>query len=282
MKKIRRWLVEHQAYQLKRYVTLAVVDALDRIRGRADPELPPKRKRDFVGGGDFREVGEEFAGYAAELGELKPSDRVLEIGSGIGRIALPLTRLLDGQGSYDGVEIVPRGVDWCQRHITPKHPRFRFHHADIANRTYNRRGKLDARQYAFPFPADSFDLALLTSVFTHLLPATVEHYVSELARMMAPGGRILATFYLLDDQSRRLLDEGRSAMTFPFQVDGVWVADKYVPENAVAYPEPAVRDLLGRHGFSISTIRHGSWVQRADTTSHQDIVVAKTGAAPRP
>lgn len=265
---------EWQLYQRKRYVTLMLEDVLDRIRGQADPELPSKHVRDFVGGGDFRAAGEEFAGYTRDLAGLAPSDRVLEIGSGVGRIALPLTRAIGVEGSYDGIEIVPRGVRWCQKHITPEYPNFRFHHADIANGTYNRRGKIAPDHYRFPFAADSFDLVLLTSVFTHLLQPTTEHYLAEIGRVLASGGKMLATFYLLNDESLRLMNAGQSAITFGHVLDNVRVQDAYVPENAVAFPETLVHELLSRAGLAIDTVHYGSWCAREHPLSHQDIVIA--------
>jgi SAM-dependent methyltransferase len=268
-----RKISEWQLYQRKRYVTLMAEDAFDRLRGRADPELPSKHLRDFVGGGDFRAVGEEFARYARDLAGLRPEDHVLEIGSGIGRIALPLTRIIGPQGSYDGLEIVPRGVRWCQKHITPGHPNFQFHHADIANSTYNRRGRIKAEQYTFPFPPDSFDVVLLTSVFTHLLPPATAHYLSEIERVLAPGGRMLATFYLLNDESLALMESGRTVVGFPHAVDGARVADLAAPENVVALPETLVRDLLEHAALPPGEVHYGSWCPREAPLSHQDMVV---------
>ncbi len=275
VQRARHFANEHQLYRHARYAGLAVVDANERIRGRHDPGIPPRRTRDFVGGGDFREIGQEFAGHLRELAGLKPSDRVLEVGSGIGRIALPLTTELGSEGSYHGLEIVKRGVRWCERHITTSHPNFRFVHADIHNGTYNRRGRIDADSYRFPFESSSFDLALLTSVFTHLLRPTVEHYLTELGRVLRPGGRLLGTFYLLNEESERLLSEGRSVITFPHEVDGGRVMDEAVPENAVAFREDIVRDLLDRHGFDLRPPIHlGAWCERPSPVSHQDILVA--------
>ena len=45
-----------------------------------------------------------------------------------------LTQFLDAPGSYEGLDIVDVGIDWCQRTITPRFPRFRFHLADVFNR----------------------------------------------------------------------------------------------------------------------------------------------------
>ncbi len=55
--------------------------------------MPPAEKH-FIGDGDFRAIGAEFLRHFVKLGELKPTDKVLEIGCGIGRMALPLTHYL--------------------------------------------------------------------------------------------------------------------------------------------------------------------------------------------
>ena len=262
------------------YVGLAVVDVVDRVRGRHDPELPPKRLRQFVGAGDFRATGEEFTAYMRRLVSLEPSDRVLDVGSGIGRIALPLTRVLDSSGGYDGIEIVKSGVDWCRKNITAKHPNFRFHHSDIYNGTYNPRGQVQADDYRFPFDDDSFDVVILTSVFTHLLASTIDHYVAEIARTLRPGGRVLATFFVLDDESLRLLDGGHSAIPMHESMEGgVRVMSRETPEAAIAFPEPWVRDVFAGHGLTVQEIHRGTWCGRPEGLSVQDVVIAVPQAA---
>jgi len=261
--------------QRAQYMGLAVVDAVDRVRGRTDPELPPKRLRHFVGAGDFRATGEEFVAHARRLVSLEPADRVLDIGSGIGRIALPLTRVLDSSGGYDGIEIVKSGVDWCRDNITAKHPNFRFHHSDIYNGTYNPDGRLKPEDYRFPFDDDTFDVVILTSVFTHLLPETIEHYVAEISRTLRPGGRVLATFFVLDDESLRLLDAGRSEIPMPESLDGgVRVMGRETPEAAISFPEDWVRGVFARHGMNVREVHRGTWCGRPEGLSTQDVVIA--------
>jgi SAM-dependent methyltransferase len=258
-----------------RYVAWSAVDLVDRVRGRTDPELPPKRLRDWIGGGDFRAIGEEMVGYLQRLADLQPTDRVLDVGSGIGRIAIPLTHVLDGGGGYDGIEIVKQGVRWCDRHITPAHPSFRFHHADVRNATYNPRGKVRAEEYRFPFADDSFDVAVLTSVFTHLLHATVEHYIAELGRVLRPGGRVMGTWLLLNEEAERALAAGQSTLTLAHRLQNARVENPYSPEDAIAYPEPFVRDAFARNGLRVrEPIHYGSWPGRTGL-SFQDIVIAE-------
>ena len=74
----------------------------------------------FIGGGDFKKVGEEFLNYFQNLGDIKSSDKILDIGCGSGRMAVPLTKFIDSSGVYEGFDIFPSGISWCQKNISTK------------------------------------------------------------------------------------------------------------------------------------------------------------------
>src|SRR5688500_5001218 len=93
---------------------------IGRLSGWRDPLLPPNWLHS-VGGWDFKEVGEEFFQYFVNLGGLEPDQRVLDVGSGTGRMALPLTRYLE-DGSYDGIDIVAASVEWCRKTYSRRYP----------------------------------------------------------------------------------------------------------------------------------------------------------------
>ena len=245
---------------------------------RADDLLPPTR---FMFDGsqneaDFRRDGAEFLGYFVELGGLRPSHRVFEIGSAIGRKAIPLTRHLDASGSYDGFDIVGLGVDWCRRNITPRFPNFRFQQADVYNSLYNETGRFRAAEYRFPFSDAAFDFAFATSVFTHMLPDELANYVGELARVLAPGGRCLASMLLLNDEAERCIDAGKGALTLRHPIGVCRTENAAIPEAAVGYPEPFVRELFAAKGLAlVEPIHFGSWCGRERGMSFQDIVIAE-------
>ena len=247
--------------------------------GRRDPLTPPKG-RVFFGGGDFNRVGEEYFRYFVDLGGLSPDERVLDVGCGIGRMAVPLTRYLDDRGSYEGIDVFPKGIAWCQENITPRHPNFRFRVADIKNKEYNPGGRFAASEYEFPYADASFDFVLLTSVFTHLLPDEVENYLSEIRRVLTPGGRCLASFFLLNEESLGAIRSGTSTIDFRHDFGGYRTKDRETPEAAIAYPEDYVRSLYEERDLGIiDPIRYGAWPGRRDFLSYQDVVVAMRGGA---
>jgi len=244
-------------------------DLVDRLRGRHTPELPPRRLQAAVGDGGYLAVGEEFRRYFVELGGLEPHHDVLDVGSGSGRMASPLTGWLPG--SYEGFDVVPDAVEWCRRRISARHPNFNFQVADVRSERYNPHGGREAADYRFPYDDDSFDFALLTSVFTHLQRPAVENYLGELARVLRPGGRCFATYFLMNDEAVRLMG---GYGQFGVENDGQLVVDELVPERAVAYREDVVRELHERRGLPSDAIHPGSWCGRSNYTSFQDITIS--------
>jgi SAM-dependent methyltransferase len=190
---------------------------------------------------------------------LRPEHRVLDIGSGIGNLAIALSGYLTG--GYDGLEIHPEAVAWCQRTITPRQPGFRFHRADVASRAYNPDGTVPASAYRFPFHDNRFDFIHLGSVFTHMLPDAVERYLHEISRVLAPGGVCVESFFLLNEETRPGVEAGRSFMSFPIELSSGLgrLHDASVPEAAVALDEAFVRRVHGQVNLSIRDVRRGRW-----------------------
>ena len=249
---------------------LRAADARDVITGRRDRLTPPRRMSGYVGGGDFRATGDEFLGHFRELGGLRPEDRVLEMGCGIGRMARVLAPVLRPPGSYDGFDIVASGIAWCQERYQDTAAPFAFVHADLRNTAYNPHGALAADAYRFPYDDGAFDLVIATSLFTHLLPAAAEHYLSEAARVLAPGGRLFCTWLLFS--TARPAPAGFAPLD---AADArVLVGDPTVPEAAVAYDEGWLTERLSALGLSRHALAHGTW-SGLEGRSLQDIVVAQ-------
>jgi SAM-dependent methyltransferase len=249
------------------------LDGLDFLLGHRR-ELVPPRYLNFGGDGDFERTGDEFLAYFVQLGELQPEHRVLEIGCGIGRMARPLTQYLVN-GSYEGIDIVPRGIRWCQKHFTDRYPNFRFQLSDVENREYNPSGRFRPTEYQFPFKDNEFDFVYLTSVFTHMLKNDMAHYLGEISRTLRPNSKCLITFFLLNEQSRKLISTGQSSLDFRFPLDGCWTNDESLPENAVAYEEDYIRKMFAESSLGLEHVQYGAWCGRNEYLSYQDVLVAR-------
>lgn len=119
-------------------------------------------------------------------------------------MAIPLTRFLTG--TYDGFDIVEASINYCQKVITPRYPRFQFRHAELFNTHYTPDYAAQPHEFRFPYPDGSFSFVFLTFVFTHMMHKEVENYLAEIERVLVAGGRYFATFFLLDAQSDALIE----------------------------------------------------------------------------
>ncbi|MCX8149097.1 class I SAM-dependent methyltransferase [Thermaurantimonas aggregans] len=246
------------------------LDIFDRISGKRHPLQPP-RGMIFTGRGDFIETGRHFVHLLKTHAELTSTSKVLDIGSGIGRLAVALTDVLSADGSYEGFDIVEIGIKWCQKNISSKYPNFTFTHLPARNHLYNLNTHTPSTSIRFPYQNDRFDIAVATSVFTHMLHDEVAHYLKEISRTLAPGGRAMLTFFCIDDHNRPYMNSAE--IRFPHRHHKCYIMSEDVPEANVAYDLEEIQKLL--HSAQLSLIHRipGRWSgapQFATSSEFQD------------
>jgi SAM-dependent methyltransferase len=241
-------------------------------RNRFLPVPPPELLS--CGDGDYRAIGAEFLRHFVERGGLQPGDRVLDIGCGVGRMAVPLTQYLETGGSYDGVDVDAAALAWCSRTITPAYPTFRFQPLDVAHPLYHPAGTQPAESMVLPFPDGSIDMVLLVSVLTHLELPAIARYGAEISRVLAPGGRCFATAFLLNAPARAGIAAGLARPPFPDQPEAVLIAHPEVPLAAIAFDEDLLLGtLLGAGLQRRRPAAYGNWSGREGGVSFQDICI---------
>lgn len=190
--------------------------------------------------------------------DLKRDARIVDIGCGWGRLAAALAEHLDPDADYHGFDPKREHVRWAQVNLMPRHPAFNFHITNLANRIYNPAGTLRTTTFVVPFSTASRDLVVASALFAYLSPEELDCYAREAARILKPGGRLLATFYLLDDESRPLLTRLAPPLAFRFP-EGPIVSSSPNGAGLVAYDEAHVRAVLERHGFVLEATVRGAW-----------------------
>lgn len=259
----------------------------DRIDGMLQTVLSnrflpqPDSNSVFVGDGNYRAVGAEFLGHFIRMGGLQPESSVLDIGSGIGRMAVPLTQYLDADHArYVGVDPVEGGVAWCRKSVTPIYPNFTFEHVDIAHELYNPMGKINGKALKLPYPDRTFDFAIMTSIVTHLPPDEVLVYFSEISRMLKPGGRLFVTAFVVDRVAAKN-ENGRRDPRLGFNRSGdgpCWFVPGLPPLAAVGFDDGFLDRALERAGFSTILKSLGHW-RGHDAGHYQDVFVAERRGA---
>ena len=261
-----------------------------RMRRRGQAQVPtedlepPEVLSEAVSGGDFRTVGREFADHLIRLGGLRPDDRVLDVGCGTGRIAVPLLDYLKA-GTYEGFDVHPEGIRWCEANITTRNPAFRFRSVPVQSGWFNPWGEEPASDFSFPYGDGEFDFAFAVSLFTHLLPPATERYLSELSRVLRPGGRWLATFFLIGEDGQPPISPEwlpppgwPEPVRFQQPIDHGRILDPDNPERAVAHEEDWLREAIERAGLSLRATHRGYWPGRHGL-SYQDVLLGDRSPA---
>lgn len=243
--------------------------------------LPDQELIDWVGGGSaesFDQIGLKNAVQLLAYAGLAPHHRVLEPGCGCGRNARWLAAYLDpDSGAYEGFDVHRGAIAWASSQITPRRPHVRFRHADVENGHYNPGGAIPSREFRFPYESEGFDVVFLPSVFTHMQREDFERYVSEIGRVLAPGGVLLAWHFLLDRQSRAEMKAERAEIQFKSWNAVSRVLSQRDPCMAVAFDVDYAMRTYQAAGLRVARILRGDWTHIAtpDLKDFQDRILAR-------
>jgi SAM-dependent methyltransferase len=209
---------------------------------------------------------------------LEPSSRIMEIGCGIGRLVYDLAPYLD-TGAYAGFDIAPDAIDWLNENYKPLLPNFRFDLVEVHNARYRPGASDSAERTRFPYDDDSFDFSCSFSVFTHMQLPEIAHYLTELRRVLEPGGKGVMTFFAIGDRDLAkseapALDDKRS---FEPMGDGVFTISTAVPEKGIAFREELIDSVIADAKLTTIDRFDGSWHKFEHTGPnppfHKDVYV---------
>ncbi len=100
-------------------------------------------------------------------------------------------------GEYVGTDTIRPSIQWCVENISLRFPNFSFVHHDIRDTLHNPTGTLEAFDIRLPAEAESLDLIILQSVFTHMFFDEIIHYLKEFQRILKADGRVWVTFFVV-------------------------------------------------------------------------------------
>jgi len=231
-------------------------DGLARRRGEI---LPPRRllaRTSSPSPWEFASAGRVIV-TCCRLGGLRPEDRILDIGSGVGRAAIPLTGYLSPAAAYTGIDMWNDGVEWCTKAITPRFPNFTFRHVDLRHAEFNPTGRLSVTTARLPFDDSVFDVVMLVAI-NHLSAEELQALVREGGRVLRPGGTYVGTWFVVDEETKGTLP----------------------PDQAgVACDDQAMRATLASASLRLRAFHPGSWRGGEEAVSMQDLVIAEKAGA---
>ena len=120
------------------------------------------------------EIHARLADRLVRLGAPQPNERVLDIATGTGFVAIPAARLVGKRGTVIGVDISPGMLDQAAKAVAAAGVR----NVELA--------QADAE--ALDYPAGSFDLIFCCNALPYMtdVPAALKHWYS----LLRPGGRL--------------------------------------------------------------------------------------------
>ncbi|OLY97128.1 class I SAM-dependent methyltransferase [Polynucleobacter sphagniphilus] len=236
----------------------------------------------MTGGGvsDFDDIAFGHFEYLKKYVDMRPTDSILEIGCGIGRDAIPLTQFVT-TGTYDGIDIIGRSIEWCKENIQSKFTNFQFHHFDVEDQLHNPTGKDRLDKYSIPCKDSSVDKIFLWSVFTHMFELDISYYLKEFHRVLKPEGKILITCFIVNDEilrQARMVDLTPWSLRFEHKhADGCFINNIDYPTGAVAYEEQKLQEIIEGSGLVKvgQTLTGQWWGNNSGLGFGQDVMVLK-------
>lgn len=201
---------------------------------------------------------------------IRPDDRILDIGSGCGRLATAFTRYLDESGEYLGIDVWDEGIRWCTDHIASEHPHFRFRTVSATNNYYYDADTGAPNQFGLSFvPSNHFDCIFALSVFTHLKLDDARQYFELIARSLAPKGMAYLTFFVIDDDVHRFVARTKKHRPLAPAGNGMWYG--YDRRDFFAgYEEPLLLGQFAEFGLDIVQRSNGLWAEKPGGRLFQD------------
>jgi len=250
-------------------------DIVKKMSGKRAQYEPP-RGDVYIGSGNFIKQGKHQFNLLKKHMALLPEDHLLDIGSGIGRTAAPLTQFLNKNGSYCGFDVVEKGVKWCNENIHRDFSNFNFIFAPLNNDLYNNCEE-KADKFTFPYPKNSFNKAFLFSVFTHMKIEEIQNYLCEIKRVLQPSGLCLATFFIYNQKNENQIAT-REGFQFPIKKEGFRLMDEKVQAANIAIDEVLLDKMIATAGLLKIKMIDGFWkdfsLKNADI-DFQDVVILK-------
>lgn len=242
---------------------------------------------EWVGVGDPEQIASALFGFVDKHVGLHEDMRILDLGCGVGRSSAPFADYLNSKGRLVGVDVVESMIDFCKRVIGSRYQNAHFFACGTPD-SYLRAAQ-SANLKALPSVEDvlnaegPFDLVLAFSVFTHLLPEEMESYFALFDRIVAPDGRLVLTFYFLDQWTRTAIKTRMIPQLLAPDTPGdipelgrVYFASPSNPRSAVAIDLDDALHMAEPHGFQPDRVVFGQWRGLRSETGQDALILQRS------
>lgn len=128
--------------------------------------------------------------------KINTETKILDFGCGQGRFANGLITTNKSFKAYLGIDTDLISIKWCNKWIKNNREDISFLHLNAHNERYN--PNADER-LSFPIKPNSYQIAFLNSVFSHMLVEDVKFYLNELYKVLSNDGLLYLTAFIDND-----------------------------------------------------------------------------------
>jgi SAM-dependent methyltransferase len=173
------------------------------------------------------------------LCKLTYSSKILDIGCGVGRLAIGILSKLKEIKLYQGIDIDKKSIIWCEKYINKNYPSFQFNYINIYNSRYNKKGLQLDRNFHFPVREHKFNIIYLYSVFSHMIENDIRIYLNEFNNLLSLKGKIFMTGFFENDVPNMMINPDNYRMKWQ------------EPLHCVRYNKSYFEAMLKEYGFTI-------------------------------
>ena len=246
------------------------------------------------------EVGDNYTNWVYQQGFFaalikgftrNESVKIVDFGCGHGKLAPVSVFFTHPEGEYLGIDIQESYINYCRRKYVQL-PRVKFHVSKDYNPLYSPQQQsavAGSKSYGedWPVTAESMDVVIAISVFTHLREADAFGYINKIHDILKPGALAILTCHIVEEPRK---EPGFIFKYNPFLVSlfkfptalptsyNWFTNNPALPESGIAMNMAGLNSLIqGR--FKVERIMRGSATGGNDPLP-QDVVVLRKLVSP--
>jgi len=246
------------------------------------------------------EVGDNYANWVYQQGffaalikcfNQNESSKIIDFGCGHGKLAPVSVFFTHSEGEYLGIDINESYISYCRRKYV-RLPRVKFHVSKDYNPLYSpeRQSAVGgSRSYGedWPVAANSIDVVIAVSVFTHLQEADAFGYVNKIYTVLKPDALAMLTCHIVEEPRKQpgfvfrynpfLVSLFKFATPLPSSYNW-FTSNPELPESGIAMNMTGLNNLI-QGKFKIELMVRGSATGGNDPFP-QDVVVLRKLPSP--
>jgi SAM-dependent methyltransferase len=212
--------------------------------------------------------------------------RIVDFGCGHGKLAPVSVFFTHPDGEYLGIDIEKSYIDFCRRKYSQL-PRIRFHVSQDFNPLYSTQRQsavAGIKSYGadWPVAAESVDVVIAVSVFTHLQETEAFGYINKIYTILKPNAVAILTCHIVEEPRKQpgfifnynpfLLPLLKYSTPLPNSYNW-FTCDPELPESSIAMNMTGLNSLI-QGKFNIDLMMRGSATGGSDPLA-QDVVVLR-------